>query len=97
MHDKVNIKKRQKSIIKIVPKAFMKRYQENSSNLLFEKISVIQNLFVCFFFFLTEDSKWYIFQIYGPTRVVWSIKAIPESSSNTDPASLVLNHSHKPF
>ena len=87
MHDKVNIKNRQIYTIKIVevPNAFMKRYHENICNLLFQKMSFFPkfvSFFFLFFFFLTEDSEAYIFQIYGPSRVVWlgrrsSIKGIP--------------------
>ena len=88
MHDKVNIKNRQIYTIKIVEvtNAFMKRYHENISNLLFQKISFfpkcVSFFFLFFFFFLTEDSEAYISQIYGSTRVVWlgcrsSIKGIP--------------------
>ena len=51
MHDKVNIKIRQIYTIKIVevPNAFMKRYHENISKLLFQKISFFLK-FVSFFF-----------------------------------------------
>ena len=51
MHDKVNIKNRQIYTIKIVEvtNAFMKRYHENISNLLVQKISFFPK-FVSFFF-----------------------------------------------
>ena len=66
MHDKVNIKNRQIYTIKIVEvtNAFMKRYHENISNLLVQKISFFPkfvSFFFLFFFFLTEDSEAYIF------------------------------------
>ena len=62
-------------------------------------------IFLTFFFFLSLTNICLsifffhrfqvVFQIYSPTRVVWlgrrsSIKGIPESSSNTDPASFDL-------
>jgi len=64
----------------------------------------IMKIFLTFFFSCLWQTFVYpfffhrfqvVFQIYSPTRVVWlgrrsSIKGIPESSSNTDPASFGL-------
>ena len=65
MHDKVNIKNWQIYTIKIVqvPNAFMKRYHENISNLLFQKMSFFPKFvsfsFLFFFFWQKTPRRIY--------------------------------------
>ena len=59
MHDKVNTKNRQMYTIKIVqvPNAFMKRYHENISHLLFQKMSFFPKFVSFFFLFFFFDRR----------------------------------------